>query len=101
MAENNSKGKMTAKVRTMPNSEAVEKSLLSVIMRDAEVAPDIFAQIKDTDFYSPRHQELYRNLVERYKENQPFDPVGVISGMTEESLSKCGGELYVFDVAGF
>lgn len=98
---NNSKAKLEAKVKTMPNSENIEKSLLSVIMRDPEVAADIFAKVNDSDFYVPRHQELYRNLVARYKDGKPFDPVGVISGMTEESLSKCGGELYIFDVAGF
>lgn len=99
--KNNSKKQTETRVKSMPNSEIVEKSLLSVIMKDTEVAPDIFARVKDLDFYSPRHQELYRNLLHRYREGQPYDPVGVISGMTEESLSKCGGEIYIFEVAGF
>ena len=99
--KNNSKNQQDARVKTVPNSEIIEKSILCAIMRDNEVAPDIFAKVKDTDFYAPRHQELYRNLLARYKDGATYDPIGVISGITEEALSKCGGDQYIMDVAGF
>ena len=97
----NSKKQYEPKVKNVPNNEMLEKSILSIIMNDKDVAQDIFARVKDTDFYSARHQIIYRHLYERNKIGASFDVIGATLSMTEEDQSKIGGPAYLTEVSSF
>jgi len=87
------------KVKNVPNNEELEKAILSMIMMDAEVATDIFAKVKEEDFYTSRNREIYKLLYERNKVGASFDMLGVISILTAEISEKIGGIAYLTEVA--
>ena len=99
--KNNSKKEYTPKVMNVPNNEMLEKSILSIIMNDKDVAQDIFAKVKDTDFYSARHQIIYRHLFERNKIGATFDMIGASVSMSEEEQSKIGGLSYLTEICSY
>lgn len=101
--ENNSKSKKQyePKVKNIPNNEELEKNILSIIMNDKDAAQDIFARVKVSDFYSSRHQEIYRHLVERNRIGASFDYIGASTSMTEEVKTKIGGLQYLGEVNAF
>ncbi|MCR4874332.1 MAG: AAA family ATPase [Clostridia bacterium] len=98
---NKSKKQYEPKVKNVPNNEELEKSILSVIMNDQDAAQDIFARVNVSDFYSPRHQLIYKHLVERNRIGATFDFLGASSTMTEEVQSKIGGLQYLGEVNAY
>ena len=98
MDSKTSKKQYEPKVKNTPNNEDIERNILSVIMRDPDAAQDIFVKVSVNDFYSPRHQEIYKHLVERNRNGETFDFLGASASMTEEQKSKIGGLPYLSDV---
>ena len=100
MDSKTSKRQYEPKVKNTPNNEDLERNILSVIMRDPDAAQDIFIKVNVNDFYSPRHQEIYKHLVERNKNGDTFDFLGASASLTEEQKAKIGGIEYFSDVYG-
>ena len=98
MDSKTSKKQFEPKVKNTPNNEDLERSILSVIMRDPDAAQDIFIKVNVNDFYSPRHQEIYKHLVERNRNGDTFDFLGASASLTEEQKAKIGGLQYFSDV---
>ena len=98
--ENSSKTKKQyePKVKNVPNNEELERNILSIIMNDKDAAQDIFAKVKASDFYSARHQEIYKHLFERNRIGASFDYIGASTSMTEEIKTKIGGLSYLGEV---
>ena len=98
MDNKTSKKQYEPKVKNVPNNEELERSILSVIMRDPDAAQDIFVKVNVNDFYSQRHQEIYKHLFERNKNGDTFDFLGASASLTEEQKTKIGGLAYFSDV---
>ena len=98
MDNKTSKKQYEPKVKNVPANEDIERNILSVIMRDPDAAQDIFVKVNVGDFYSLRHQEIYKHLYERNKNGDTFDFLGASASLTEEQKTKIGGLSYLSDV---
>lgn len=88
---------------TNPNSTIheirIEQCVLVAIMTTT-ASYDLIAHDLDVGcFYSERHQQIYKAIVELANENLPYDLVMVAQKLTDKNiLNEIGGEQYLFDI---
>ena len=82
--------------RIPPHSIEAEKSVLGAILMDKDVFFAISEHIKDEDFYSDAHKEIFRAMVDLYRRGEPLDVITVCDSLTKRgSLETVGGRAYV------
>ncbi len=64
---------MSEMERIPPHSLEAEKSVLGSILLDKEVLYEVLEVLKEGDFYSEMHQEIYRAIVSLYRRNESAD----------------------------
>jgi replicative DNA helicase len=72
--------------RVLPYSIDAEQAVLGGLLVD----PDAFARIVKrpsvSDFYEPRHREIYQAITDLDKQNLPFDLITVSTEMSKQAL---------------
>lgn len=88
--------------RTPPQDLEAEKSLLGALMLDNGDLPDVLDVLKPDDFYEPRHQDIFRAMVNLYDEHQPIDLLTLTNELkTKRKLRGVGGAAYLTELSNF
>ena len=87
--------------RRVPFSDEAERSVVGAMPLNKDCIPDVIGIVKETDFYTERHAELYRAICQLYDLGKPIDLVTLKEQLTlmGQSLKNSGGIEYVVDVA--
>lgn len=59
--------------KALPHSEESERAVLAACMLDPRLLPVVSGRLTDEDFYDPRHQVLYRAMLELQAGTTPID----------------------------
>ena len=88
--------------RVAPHNLDAEKAILGTFFLDNEAATKIRSVLNADDFYDPRHQIIYRLVMELVDKKAPIDPVVVINAITQKQmLEKVGGAAYITGLEQF
>lgn len=66
-----------ATIKTPPNSNEAEQSLLGALMLKAEAWDQVADQVDESDFYRENHRMIYRAISDLASEGEPFDAITV------------------------
>lgn len=87
--------------RIPPHNDDAEKSVLGAAMLDKDALFDILETVKDGDFYSEKHKEIYRAIAQLCQKNKPVDALTVAEELkTRKVLDMVGGRAYVTSLSG-
>lgn len=87
---------MSRMERIPPHSDEAEKSVLGSIILDKEALYEVLEILRDDDFYSEMHQEIYRAVLELFRKSEPVDILTVSEELkTRNTLEMVGGRAYV------
>jgi len=84
------------KERIPPHNEEAERCVLGAAMLSKDALFDVIEIIKADDFYNENHREIFRAIMELYRDNKPVDMLTVCEELkTRKSLEMVGGRAYV------
>lgn len=85
-----------AEYKIMPHNIEAEQAVLGSIIIDIQAQADIFALIKEEDFYSQAHKEIYRVMMKIYQKTTPVDFITLTTQLDQDKiLDKVGGIDYI------
>lgn len=88
--------------RIPPHNLDAEKSLLGAVLIDEEVLPDATEVVVPHDFYDPKHQLIYENMVRLYEKHQPVDLLTLTDELKgKKQLDKVGGTVYLTELTNY
>src|SRR5690625_7943652 len=64
-------------IKTPPNSNEAEQSLLGALMLKAEAWDQVADQVDESDFYRENHRLIYSAISDLASEGEPFDAITV------------------------
>jgi replicative DNA helicase len=83
-------------LKTLPQSNEAEQSVLGALLIDAEAIAKIADFISPEDFYNPQHLEIFDAMRALYEKRIPIDIVSVTSKLEETGrLERAGGRTYL------
>lgn len=87
---------------TKPYSVESEKSLLSCMLINEDIAYDIIGLINQDDFYINRHQIIFNAILLVIQDNSNLDIITLIDKLEKTgNTSKAGGIEYISEVANY
>ncbi len=90
---------MAKDYKIQPHNLEAEQAVLGCILIDNQSQIDILAQMKDSDFYSEAHSEIYKAMSKVYAKSIPVDFVTLTDELEKEGkLEKVGGIDYIMDL---
>ncbi len=91
---------MAGAERIPPSNLEAEQSVLGCMLVDKEAASLALETLQAEDFYTPRHQEIFRAMAEVSAEAQPIDLVTVNDKLEQQgNAGSAGGIIYLSDMA--
>lgn len=83
----------TSGIKVPPHFEAAEKAILGMLL----LRPDLFDLliVQPDDFYSERHQEIFRAIRTLAQAGRPVDSISVANSLSEADRERFGGLLYI------
>lgn len=82
--------------RTVPHSLTLEQAILGGLMFDNAAWWRVVGIVSDADFYSPRHQVIYRAIRALIDAAKPFDALSLMQYLTEnQDDMRAGGQEYI------
>lgn len=85
--------------RIPPQNIDAEKSVLGAMMLEKDVLFDTLEVVKEEDFYSEAHREIFAAIWELYKENSAVDLLTVCEKLKKrKALDMVGGRAYVAEL---
>ena len=88
--------------RIPPQNLEAEKSLLGALLLDDTAFPNVLEQLKATDFYDPRHTEIFQGMINLYERHRPIDLMTLSAELkSQKSLKRIGGAPYLTELANF
>ena len=83
-----------------PQSIEAEQSVLGAILKSGTAINSVIDILPDPqDFYSPRHQMIYRAILDLYEKSEPCDITTVVNQLeTRNELEKVGGRVYLVEL---
>ncbi|WP_312651999.1 replicative DNA helicase [Aminipila sp.] len=86
--------------RIPPHNDDAERSVLGAAMLDKDALFDIIEAVKDEDFYSEIHKEIFHAIVELCRKSAPVDALTVAEELKKrKALEMVGGRAYVLSLA--
>ena len=83
----------------LPHNFLAEKIILSSLLISSDAIEIVFRNVKVETFYFKNHQELYKALIQMYKEKIPIDIVTVNTFLQDNGLiEKIGGVKVLLDL---
>src|SRR5690625_1533348 len=64
-------------IKTPPNSNEAEQSLLGALMLKAEAWDQVADQVDESDFYRENHRLIFRAISDLASEGEPFDAITI------------------------
>lgn len=90
---------MAKKNNEMPHSLEAEQSLLGCLLIDTKIQEEIFAYLKEEDFYAESHKYIFNAMAEIYNANQPIDLVTLTDVLEKHGeLEQAGGIAYITEL---
>ncbi len=84
----------------MPHSLEAEQALLGCLLIDTKIQVEIFAYIKEEDFYAESHKYIFNAMSDIVKQNQPIDLVTLLDMLEKNGdLVQAGGISYITKLA--
>ena len=85
-----------AKSSLLPQNIEAEESIISAILLDNDVLPDVTEILTAEDFYTSAHKKIFTAIVELFSEDEPVDLVTLANKLKEKGvLEKVGGATYL------
>lgn len=82
--------------RIPPHSEEAEKSVLGSILLDKDAFFEVLEAVREDDFYSEMHKEIFRAAMGLYRRSEPVDILTVAEELKKRNtLEMVGGRAYV------
>jgi len=88
--------------RIPPQDLEAEKSLLGALLLSDTAFPNVLERIKASDFYDPRHVDIFKGMTSLYAQHRPIDLMTVTSELkSQKTLKKIGGAPYLTELTNF
>ena len=85
-----------AEYKIMPHNLEAEQAVLGCILIDNSAQTDILAMMREEDFYSSAHKEIYATMLKIYQKSVPVDFVTLTDQLDKDKiLDKVGGIDYI------
>ncbi len=85
--------------KIQPQDLESELATLGSMMMSKDAVALVAGQLKPEHFYKPSHANIYKAIVELYKENEPIDLVTVANQLKKEgTLEKAGGRSFLAEI---
>ena len=85
-----------ADYKIMPHNLEAEQAVLGSILIDTQAQGDIMAMLKEEDFYSQSHRQIYESMLKIFKRSTPVDFVTLSDQLDQDKvLDKVGGISYI------
>jgi len=82
--------------RIPPHNDEAEKSVLGAILQDKDVFFEVSDHLRDEDFYSEAHREIYNAMMDLGTRQEPIDIITVCEALQRRTtLEAAGGRSYV------
>jgi replicative DNA helicase len=88
--------------RVPPNDMPSEQGVLGgVLALGNDVMAGIASTLGPSDFYDPRHAEIYQAMLALYNRNAPIDEISLASRLQDSGmLDQVGGQAFLADLGG-
>jgi replicative DNA helicase len=87
---------VSLETRTLPHNLEAEKAVLGTFFLNDKALLDVQSLLTPEDFYDPRHQDIYRVVLDLVAHDKPIDPVLLINELDRRGLlEKAGGPAYL------
>lgn len=85
-----------ADYKIMPHNIEAEQAVLGSILIDMHAQTDILALLKEDDFYSQAHRDIFSSMTKIYQNSKPVDFVTLTDQLErDKNLDKVGGIEYI------
>ena len=85
-----------ADYKIMPHNIEAEQAVLGCILIDLQAQTDILSLMKEDDFYSTSHKEIYATMLAIYQRSTPVDFITLTDQLDKDKiLEKVGGIEYI------
>lgn len=83
-----------------PQSLDAEQAVLGAVLKDSEAINQVIEVLDDeSHFYVPKHQSIYRAMLNLYEKGEPTDITTVANELArEDGLQRAGGRVYLVDL---
>ena len=82
-----------------PNSVDAEQSILSAVLIDNQVLPEVLEVLSPQDFYRDVHAKIFKAMVELFERNEPADLITLTNILKQQGqLEAVGGASYLADL---
>lgn len=83
----------------LPHDEEAERSVLAILLVDNARLDELDVTLREEDFYTRRHQLIYRQILRLKNENRAADNVTVRNALQDsDDLAAAGGKEYLLDL---
>lgn len=84
----------------LPHDDEIEKAVLGAIILENESLEEVLPILrKPTDFYDPKHQLIYKAIIDMYNADHKIDMLTITSWLRKAGLLKqAGGPVYVVEL---
>ena len=87
---------MAQQYKIMPHNLEAEQAVLGCILIDTTSQADVLAMMREEDFYSASHKDIYATMLKIYQKSVPVDFVTLADQLDKEKiLDKVGGIEYI------
>lgn len=85
-----------------PSQDIVaEQSVLGAMLISRDAIPDVADILDGGDFYQPKHETIYRTILDLHGSGSPVDAITVNDALTQMGeIARVGGVLYAHELAG-
>lgn len=85
-----------AEYKIMPHNLEAEQAVLGCILIDGHSQADILGMMKEDDFYSASHKDIYATMLKIYQKSTPVDFITLTDQLDKDKiLDKVGGIDYI------
>lgn len=85
--------------KIQPQDLESEKAVLGSMMISKDAIALVIGKLKAAHFYKPAHENIFKAILELYKENEPIDLVTVCNKMSKHgTLERAGGRIYIAEL---
>lgn len=85
--------------RRMPHDSHAETGVLGAMILSPGVVMDVLDTLTPEDFYEPRHQLIYKAIIDLFSENKKIDAVIVADRLKQnKELERVGGHMYLMEL---
>lgn len=88
--------------RIPPQDLEAEKSLLGALLLSDTAFPNVLERVKASDFYDPRHVDIFKGMTNLYIQHRPIDLMTLTSELkAQKTLKGIGGAPYLTELTNF